>query len=159
MSSLLVAEKRDLSACTPRERRFVQIVGEGESDLRAAYLEAGYADNRSSMKNARQKYRELRLLIGRHARAHIKSEVQGIRGYKIVSELAEEAQSEAVKLQAAKEMMTKAGFDEAKEVTINHKKDMSGKELEDRIQELVAELGADAKVIEGVATVVDEPRQ
>lgn len=150
-----------LPAITKRRQAFVdQLVLLG--DPVAAYLAAGYKD---AGKHNRWKARELQKLLKTHIdvafRDHLTSTDQAMRAYASIDGLAVGASSEAVRLQAAKDVMTRAGYDRPTEVTVNHNhRNLSDEEIEARMAAIRAELGLEGRdvtpAIEGECVAVGE---
>lgn len=139
--------QKRLKEITPRKRKFSENVANG-MDLKEAFLAAGYADNRSAMRNARNLYQEMRKVITSIVSEKIGSEVQAAKAYATIDNLSAEAKSESVRLQAATQMLDRTEFAQVKEVKFTHEsKDMSNETLDARIAELRKELGMDAKDI------------
>lgn len=128
-----------------RHREFVESYAR-TGDARRAYLEAGYADTRNTGKKAR----ELRLKLARYITDAVRERAtaadMAILGLTTLEELATRGGSEAVRLNAAKELLARALPEEAREVTVNHNhtvRNLTDAELNRRIARLRGDLAID----------------
>jgi len=117
-------------------KEFVRLGDEYE-----AYLLVGYAPARG----ARYKAKKLRDELAREIEAafaeHLVSVDTAVIAAKQLRYLAENAESESVMFQAAKELLSRGGWDTPKEVNINHNvKHLSNDELDNRIKEVTQDL-------------------
>lgn len=80
-------------------------------DARAAYVSVGYADSRASMKNAK----DLRIKLSPYVDEALGNYVTGtdmaILAVRQIALLSAEADSEAIRLAASKEMLSRGGWD------------------------------------------------
>ena len=117
-----------------------------------AWENAGYKVDRASKNKARKLRTRLASHIEQALAAYIKSTDLAIMAVAVVADLAKDAGSDAVRLAAAKDILSRGGHDVEKEVTIKHEtKDMSNDAIDKRLAELKAELWADAPTLEIVS--------
>tara|TARA_B110000285_G_scaffold142873_1_gene159652 strand:+ start:117 stop:569 length:453 start_codon:yes stop_codon:yes gene_type:complete len=117
-----------------------------------AWENAGYKVDRTSKNKARKLRTRLASHIEQALVTYIKSTDLAIMAVAVVADLAKDAGSDAVRLAAAKDILSRGGHDVEKEVTIKHEtKDMSNDAIDKRLAELKAELWADAPTLEIVS--------
>lgn len=115
-------------------------------DAVQAYLAAGYTDGPNKKAKAVQMRSNLRTYIAQRARDLSESVDMAILGMKTCRELAESAESEAVRLAAGKELMARSMPDRPQEVHHNHThtlKNLSEEQIEARIARLRGDLAID----------------
>lgn len=122
-------------------------------DAYQAYIAAGYKAGRPARKNARLMQMQLQDHIHEQLALKARGAEMGILGLNCIADLAQTAESEAVRLNAAKELLSRAIPEEAKEVHHHHTSDkasLSDTELLERIQKLQDKLFIDAQAAEVV---------
>jgi predicted house-cleaning noncanonical NTP pyrophosphatase (MazG superfamily) len=123
-----------------------------KGDAREAYRAAGYKFNdRTLMPNSRKLLRELQPYIKDKLSEHIKSTELAVIGLRTVVHLAEEAESEVVRLNAAKELMSRTFPEDPKEVHHHHTsevKHLSDTQLMEQIQRLQEKMFLEATPVE-----------
>lgn len=115
-------------------------------DVLQAYLAAGYKKSANSLQKALQYRSQMREHIVKKTRELAESTDMAILGMKTVRELAINADSEAVRLQAGKELMARALPEAPKEVTHNHTheiRNLTDEEIDKRIARLAGDLAID----------------
>jgi phage terminase small subunit len=123
-------------------------------DEAAAYLAAGYRDTKRTNASARSLKLELARFIDEALGDYVQSTDIAVMAINQVRSLAESADSEAIRLQAAKELLSRGGWDKPKEVTVHHNhNNMTNEAIDTRIEELQKKLFIDAPKAE----VVHEP--
>lgn len=123
----------------PRKRKFVEEYAR-RGDEHAAYLAAGYKESNLSKRKARAMARELSKEISEAVSAFASSNEMAVLGLKTLRELAMESESDAVRLNAAKEILTRTLPEAPKEVNFNHRvTNMTDAELMSRLRELQME--------------------
>lgn len=129
----------------PRRKTFVeQYVLSG--DCHKAYLAAGYKESSRSKEKALQMRAMLRRYIVDKTRELAESTDMAILGMRTVRELASSAESEAVRLQAAKELMARAIPEKPKEIQHSHTheiRNLTDEEIDRRIARLAGDLAID----------------
>lgn len=118
-------------------------------------MEAGYKANERNVKNkARKLTQQLAPYIADQLKKYASSVEMGILGLQVVGELAQSDPSGAVRLNAAKELLSRAIPEEPKESKVTHvheTKQLSNAELDDKIRQLADKLFIDAKdVTDGI---------
>lgn len=102
-----------------RQREFIEsYVRTG--DALQSYLSVGYKDSKAAKNNAIDLRRRLHHYIGDAVSRYARSNDLAILGLRALSDLVSSAESEGVKLAAAKELVRLTVPDEPKEVTVNH---------------------------------------
>lgn len=110
-------------------------------DAKEAYLQAGYRDSIRTKANARKLLLELSEYVEPMVAAYIQSTDITIMAFSQIKNLAANADSEAIRLQAAKEILSRQGWDQPKEVTVNHNyRNMSDEDIDRKIKDIQAEL-------------------
>jgi phage terminase small subunit len=140
---LSIVETRPFDELPKRNREFVeQYVLSG--DAMQAYLAAGYKDGKSAKFKASQMKSRMRTYIAAKARELSESVDMAILGMKTVRELAQTAESEAVRLNAGKELLARAIPEAPREVNVNHTlRDMTEEEIDKRIARIAGDLAID----------------
>ena len=148
MLAPVVIQEKPLSK---KHKLFIaEFVATGD-DLQA-WENAGYKVDRTSKNKARKLRTRLASHIEQALVTYIKSTDLAIMAVAVVADLAKDAGSDAVRLAAAKDILSRGGHDVEKEVTIKHEtKDMSNDAIDKRLAELKAELWADAPTLEIVS--------
>ena len=125
----------------PKKRKFIQeYVRLG--DYREAYISAGYKDNRATMANARRLGSKLSGYYRGEMTAYLKSVEMASLGARVLTELAESADSEGTRLNAAKLILERA-VPEDKTINVKHS-DLTEAELDRRLAEIQDQLFIDA---------------
>ena len=140
-----------------RHREFIEhVVHTG--DPHEAYLAVGYKDDRNSKTKARALRMKLHSYVEEAMTARMQSVDMCAMAYANIVDLAKSASSEAIKLQAAKEILSRGGFDTPKEVTINHNhRNLTNEQIDARIKEIREELASTLPPpIEGEAELVED---
>ena len=135
---------KKLRELNDREKVFLELYIEN-GDYKAAYIGAGYAPHGS---NARKKAEEMHVHIKQAIYAKIGSHVPWAIDEMV--KLARGAKTESVKLNALKDILSRAGYDHAL-VIENRDTDpdqMSDKEIAQEIQDLVKDSGCQLKAVE-----------
>ena len=140
----LASEGRAYEDLPKKQRAFIdEIILTG--DAVKAYLAAGYKDGPNAKAKAAQMKSRLRTHIAQAARDLSESVDMAILGLKTVRELAESAESEAVKLKAAIALVERGMPDRPAEVHHTHDHQhhvstLSPEDLDKRIRALTAQL-------------------
>jgi hypothetical protein len=124
-------------------------------DAREAYGKAGYtANSRSTQARVSKLMRELAPYLSEAFQRYIEGVEIGILGVKVIKDLAENAESEAVKLNAAKELKALSIKDDPAETVVHnvHHASLSNEQIEDRLSELRKQLWKDAPKLEVVSS-------
>ena len=149
--------RKPFSQLPKRKREFVRhYVRSG--DAYEAYCKAGYKISRAARAQARKLQVELQPYIREQVAEYISGAQMAIMGLKVVEELALNSESDVVRLNAAKEMLSRSIPETPKEVHHHHtsdKKELSDDELLSRLKKLQDKLFIDAPAIE----VVNEPEE
>lgn len=142
---------RPFSALPKRQREFVaEYIRSG--DAKAAYLAVGYKDGRTAMKGASTLLRAVTPYLQAAQREYLEGVEMAILGGRVIRQLALEAENETVKLNAAKELLSRAAPEKPRESTVTHvHKTLTNDQVEERIRELQNELFAQAPSAEVVA--------
>lgn len=114
------------------------------ADRVEAYLAAGYSPSKKTLRNAATNlYHKLAPIIKDEMDKRIGT--GAVMALRVIRELMEHASSETVRLQAAKDYLTRAGFDKPvqTELTVNDSRDKTNAELQAEIQELLAKVTSD----------------
>lgn len=124
-----------------RQREFVeQYVKTGDAER--AYLAVGYKPSKHQRAKAAQLKCELRPYITQKTRELSESNEMAILGMRVVAELAQSAESEGVRFQAAKYLADKALPDAPKEVIHSHTvRNLTEEQIDARIEALTQRLG------------------
>lgn len=111
-------------------------------DAKEAYLKAGYSPSSNLIaKQASKMRRELIAYISEKLSEYVTSTDMAALAINNIRELMVSSTSDAVRLSAAKEILSRGGWDIPKEVTINHNvKHLSDEEIDARIKALQGEL-------------------
>jgi phage terminase small subunit len=127
-----------------RKREFiVEYVKSG--DAKASFLKVGYKDSRTAMSKANIILKEVTPYLQQAQRDYLEGVEMAILGGKVVSELALHADNETVRLNAAKELLSRAAPEKARESTITHvHKTLTNDQVDARIKQLQDELFVDA---------------
>lgn len=138
-------------------RKFVRAFLEC-GDQEQATVKAGYVNDKHLPTRARQ----LRKILDGHIKAQLESYATSadfaILGLSTLKNLALEAESETVRLNAAKSLIEKALPEKIKESTVTHNiniRKLSDDDLEKRVLELQGKLGMIPKDIEGEVVRVE----
>jgi phage terminase small subunit len=125
---------------SPRKQKFVEeLVRRGNAH--EAYLAAGYKESRLSRRKARALERELTREISEEVSRFAGSNEMAILGLSVLKKLAESADSEPVKLNAAKELLARTLPEAPKEVNYTHRvMHLSDDEIDARIRQIQGEL-------------------
>jgi phage terminase small subunit len=135
---------RPFSALPKRQREFVAAYIRS-GDARESYVSVGYKDGRSTMAKAAELLKEVTPYLQVAQREYLEGVEMAILGGKVVSELARNADNETVRLNAAKELLSRAAPEKARESTITHvHKTLTNDQVDARIKELQDELFVDA---------------
>lgn len=102
-----------------RQREFVEEYAK-TGDAKKAYLAVGYRDSHTATNKARELKLQLTPYIAERVRARAASNEMAILGLAVLEELALGADSEAVRLNAAKELLSRTIPEAPKEVVHNH---------------------------------------
>lgn len=129
-------EIRKTSDLPKKHREFIKEYARLGCEFKA-YAAVGYKDTTS----ARRRARDLRKKLDPHIRAEVASRLQAtdrvVLALNVVEELAKDSDvSAAVRLGAAKDIMAKAGLEEAQKVQVEDTKELSDAELLRRIEAL-----------------------
>lgn len=132
---------KPFKALPKRKRDFVkEYVKCGEAF--EAYCKAGYKPHRPG---ASRLLREMAPYLQDATKDYLEGVEMAILGGKVVRELALEADNETVRLNAAKELLSRSAPENPKESTVTHvHKTLSNSEIDARIKELQDELFIDA---------------
>lgn len=116
-------------------------------DAREAYLKAGYNPSPNLVANQASKLRrELIAYISEKLSDYVTSTDMAALAINNIRDLMVSSTSDAVRLSAAKEILSRGGWDIPKEVTVNHNvKHLSDAEIDARIRALQAELAPDMR--------------
>jgi hypothetical protein len=137
-----------------KHRGFISSFVRSGDDLQA-YLEF-YKDTAGAKAKARKLRTRLAVYIDQELQEYIKGTDLAIMAVQVVKELALESASDATKLSAAKDLLTRGGFDVEKEVTIKHEtRDMSNAAIDKRLAELKEELWEDVPTLEVVSPTLE----
>lgn len=110
-------------------------------DAYKALIKVGYKDGSGARNKASQLKREMARFIQEEVGNYAASTEMAILGLKTLRQLAEEG-SDAVKLNAAKEILSRTLPEGPKEVTVNHKhSNMTEEEVDKRLKVLANQLG------------------
>lgn len=116
-----------------------------------AYLKVGYRDTRRTKALARKLKLELARFIDIGLAEYVKSTDLAVLAVGQIKNLAKDADSEAIRLQASKELLTRGGWDQPKEVTVHHNhQNMTNDAIDKRIKDLQDKLFLDAPQAEVV---------
>lgn len=152
------APPKPYSQLPKRKKDFIQhYIRSG--DALDAYYKAGYAEGRDAKNKCRKYLRELQPYIRTQLDGYIKGTDLAILAVKVVGELATKAESEAVRLNAAKALLDKTLPDDPKEVHHHHTSDtkkMTDDELMQQLKRLQDKLFLDAPQAEVVESAVRE---
>lgn len=124
-----------------RKRKFVEEFAKTGDSIKA-YLAAGYANNVNNLRRARTLHKELTPYIQNAISERMSSDSMAVMGFNVICDLAENGDSEHIRLAAAKEILTRTGYDAPKEMTVhhNHTHNLSHQEVERRIEQIKREL-------------------
>lgn len=114
---------------------------------RTSWLEAGYKDGgRQLLSQAGKLLREMAPYLQTAMRNYIESVEIGVMGLKVVKELAMDPEAnQTVRLNAAKELLSRAVPEKARESTVTHvHKTLTNAQVDARIQEIQDQLFIDA---------------
>lgn len=145
-------DQRPFHALPKRKKDFVKhYVKTGNAY--EAYTKAGYKATRSAHSNARKMQMELANHIKNQIAEYISGTDMAIMGLRVVADLAENSNNDMVRLQAAKEMLSRSLPETPKEVHHHHTSDrhqLSDEQLLQRLKKLQDKLFIDAPAIEVV---------
>lgn len=123
-----------------RKREFVKAYVRS-GDAKVAYRAAGYKEGRSMLSRCSALMRELTPYLAQAHKDYLEGVEMAILGSRVVAELATGADNETVRLNAAKELLSRAAPEDAKETTVNHvHKTLTNAQVDDRIRELQDQL-------------------
>ena len=138
-----------LKQLSKKHRGFIKEFVRKGDDLEAYVL--FYADNIGAKAKARKLRTKLAVYIDQELQDYIKGTDLAIMAVKVVADLAKTSGSDTVKLQAAKDILSRGGHDVEKEVTIRHEtKDMTNEAIDKRLAEIQEELWKDVPQLEVV---------
>ena len=139
-----------------KKQRFVDAYIETNDDIEALKL-AGYAwESRSAKNKARKLRTELAVHLEKALRTYIKSTDRSLRALHVVEGLMT-ADSEAVALNAAKDVLSRAGLDAKEEVSEETPlQKLTNKSLDVRILELMAKVKGDDFIDVPSVEIIDE---
>ncbi len=143
---------RKIKDLPKKQREFLKhYVRSGEA--LESYAKAGYkATHRSSLARTSKLLRSLSPYLTIALTEYVEGTEMGVLGVKVIRELALGADSEQVRLQAAKEMKQMAIKDEPVDQTIVHvHKQLTNEDLDKRLLELQEELWSKAPKLEVVS--------
>jgi len=148
---ITIAEK----PLSKKKQRFIDAYIETNDDLKALEI-AGYAwESRSAKNKARKLRTELAVHLEKALRVYIKSTDRSLRALHVVEHLMD-ADSEAVALNAAKDVLSRAGLDPKEEVSEETPiQKLTNKSLDVRILELMDKLKGDDFIDVPSVEVVD----
>jgi len=134
-----------------KHRDFIKLFVRSGDDAEA-YLAAGYRVTPGAKAKARKLRTRLAVYIDQELQEYIKGTDLAIMAVQVVADLAVTSASDATKLAAAKDILSRGGYDVEKEVTIKHEtRDMSNAAIDNRLAELKAELWKDTPTLEIVS--------
>lgn len=135
-----------------RKRDFVkEYIRSG--DAHASFLKAGYKDGRASMKNTSRLLREMAPYLQTQMTEYLEGVEMAILGTSVIAGLARDSENDAVKLNAAKELLSRAA-PENRETTVNHvHKNMTDAAIDKRLEQLQNKLFIDAPAVEVLRVV------
>ena len=139
---------KPLKALSPKKREFIkQYVMCG--DVMKAYAASGHnPDQRSSKKMARNLVRQITPYLKEATEAYLQGTEMAIFGLSVVRQLAEEAESEQVRLNAAKELLSRNLPDRPQEIHVHKTSDqLSDEQVKQRIRQIQQEIYLEAKPI------------
>jgi hypothetical protein len=130
-------EVRPLADLPNRHKRFIKECAK-TGDREVAYLAAGYKETRSLASRARKLEKDLRVHINQAVRARLQDTGRVINALNAVDDLVKDSSEPgaAVRLNAAKDVLAKAGLEEAPKAPV--KSVLTDKELKDKIEEYTA---------------------
>lgn len=137
----VVVPARQFNELPKRKKDFVREYVRCGDELQA-YLAVGYKESRLSKNKARELKKELGRFIADEVKNYASSTDMAILALNRLADLADNADSDAVKLQASKEILSRCGLDAPKEVNINHTtKNLTDEEIDKRLAKLSRDLG------------------
>lgn len=137
----VVQPARQFNELPKRNQEFVKEYVRCGDELKA-YIAVGYKESRLSKQKARELKKQLSRFIADEVKNYASSTDMAILALNRLADLAENSDSDAVKLQASKEILTRCGLDAPKEVTINHTtKNLTDEEIDKRLAKLSKDLG------------------
>jgi hypothetical protein len=153
MLAPVVIQEKPLSK---KHKLFIaEFVATGD-DLQA-WENAGYKVDRASKNKARKLRTRLASHIEQALAAYIKSTDLAIMAVAVVADLAKDAGSDAVRLAAAKDILSRGGHDVEKEVTIKHEtKNLTNEQIDARLLELQNKMFDVAPALDVVAKDVTD---
>ena len=130
---------------TEKEEAFVIALVDNKREPLDAFYEAGYTGENESVNKNRSKR------IQRHLWLHIEKRIKERVGetatlaLNVLEQLMREADSENVRLNAARDILSRAGYDavQRQETVVKEVHELSEAELDDQIKALMDELGAE----------------
>ena len=136
---------------TKRHRDFIKAYVRS-GDAEASYIQVGYKGN---PKAAHKLHRDLSFYIAEELKKYVKGTELGIVGLNLVRKLAEESENDMVRLNAAKELLSRSLPDDPKEVHHTHTKDtLSDDQLLKRIEDLRNKLAPQASNVVNIDSKV-----
>ena len=122
-----------------RHREFIKAYVR-TGDVVASYVKVGYKNNPRS---AHQLHKSLNTYIAAELNNYVKGTELGIKGLALVAEIAEHSTNDMVRLNAAKELLSRSLPEDPKEVHHVHQKaELTDEQLLGRIKELRDKLAA-----------------
>jgi hypothetical protein len=141
-----------------KHREFIKSFVRSGNDLQA-YLES-YKETAGAKSKARKLRSRLAVYIDQELQEYIKGTDLAIMAVQVVGDLARNSASDATRLQAAKDILSRGGHDVEKEVTIKHEtKDMSNAAIDKRLAELKEELWNDVPTLKVVQPTLEVLRE
>lgn len=142
----VLQQPRPYEDLPPRKKEFIkQYVRTG--DARKAYLAAGYKESRATAKKASEMRLELTRHIAEAVREYARSSDMAILGLNTLEKIAKESDSDAARLNAAKELLERSLPEAPKEVNVNHNvRNLSDEQLDAKLAKLTKELRGDAAI-------------
>lgn len=142
---ILIAEK----PLSKKYRGFIKDFVESGDDLWAFHEH--YAESKGSKMKARKLRTKLAVHIDRALQEYMKGTDLAAMAIAVVRKLAEEAESEPTRLAAAKDILSRGGFDQAQEIKVTKEvTNMTDEAIDKRLQELQKELWKNAPMLEVV---------
>jgi len=133
-------EVREMQDLSPRLQRWIKLFAATDGTLESAVeamVEAGYKPSRSLAAKARKLLREHRTVINQQVRLRLQDTGRVMAAMAAVDEIVrDKAGSSAVRLNAAKDIMAKAGLEEVQRIQVDKPAaDLTDKELLEKIEE------------------------
>jgi hypothetical protein len=133
-------EVREMQDLSPRLQRWIKLFAATDGTLESAVeamVEAGYKPSRSLAAKARKLLREHRTVINQQVRLRLQDTGRVMAAMAAVDEIVrDKAGSSAVRLNAAKDIMAKAGLEEVQRIQVDKPaSDLTDQELLEKIEE------------------------